>query len=472
MIQTLFNILEFGARGDAATPSGSAINAALQACEKEGGGRVVVPAGEYLCGPLELRSGVELHLEEGALIQFSSCFDDFPLCHAFYEGRQTVRCRSPLWGENLHDVAVTGAGIFDGAGQAWRPVKKFKMTPDQWDELCASGGVVDEAGEVWWPTVNAMNGDAFVRNLRASGRDLQIEEFAPARDFLRPSLVQLAGCQGVTLDGPTFRNSPAWNVHLLMCENVQVRNCTILNPWYAQNGDGLDIESCRDVEVRDCTFDVGDDAICLKSGKDAEGRRLNRPCQNITIANCSVLHGHGGVVVGSEMSGGVRDVRVENCDFRGTDIGLRFKTCRGRGGAVENIEIRDVTMSDIVGPAISFDMFYGGFGWGEGDAYNSDIEAVNEGTPIIRNVSIRNVSCQRAGVAIEMRGLPEMPIENLRLSDIRIESERGVQLRNVKDVTISHVQVAVAAQPALEVRNVDNLSLVEFCGETRNEENP
>ncbi len=464
-----FNVRDFGARGDGQTLDTSALNAALVKCEMAGGGRVVVPQGTYLSGPIQLRSNVELHLEAGALIQFSGDFDQFPLCIAWYEGQQTVQCRSPLWGTGLENIAITGSGVFDGHGEAWRPVKQMKMTPAQWQTLRESGGVVNEEHGIWWPTPGAMHGETLVRALRLSQGEPRIEAFAPARDFLRPNMVQITGCRGVTLDGPTFRNSPAWNIHLLLCEDVIARNLTVLNPWFAQNGDGIDLESCRGVEISDCTLDVGDDAICLKSGKDAEGRERNRPCENIVVRDCRVLHGHGGLVVGSEMSGGVRDVRVSNCDFRGTDVGIRFKTARGRGGIVENIEIRDIRMSEIGGAAISFDMFYGGTAWGEGEPVVALYEPKSEATPQFRDVFISGIECEGAKIAIEMRGLPEMPVEGITIEKMRSKSEWGVKLQSAKNIVLRDVRVEVEHLPALQAHNVENLRLEEFGGENLDE---
>jgi polygalacturonase len=253
-------------------------------------------------------------------------------------------------------------------------------------------------------------------------------------------------------------------VHLLTCENVAIRNVTILNPWFAQNGDGLDIESCRNVEISDCFLDVGDDAICLKSGKDAEGRKRAQACEDIAVRGCTVLHGHGGLVVGSEMSGGVRNVHVSNCEFRGTDVGLRFKTARGRGGIVENIDIHGIIMSGITGAAISFDMYYGGTSWSEDGKATMQAETVTEATPQFRSVSIRNVSCDGARRAIELRGLPEMPIESITLENVRIRAKRGVLLQEVKDVVLSDVEIAVDVMPAMDCSDVSNLSLQHFRG--------
>lgn len=466
--QQIFNVRKFGAAGDGCTMDSEAINTALEQCHRTGGGRVVVPAGTYLCGPIQLRSHVELHLETGACILFSKQFDDFPLCLAYYEGQRTVRCRSPLWGERLENVAITGAGTFDGRGEAWRPVKKFKLSETDWETLTQSGGVIDESRGIWWPTSGAMQGESRLNQLRQRSQEPELQDYIPVRDFLRPNLVQLVNCRNVRLDGPTFQNSPAWNVHLLLCEDVEVRNCTIINPWYATNGDGLDLESCRNVLVDNCTLDVGDDAICLKSGKDAEGRRRGRPCENIVVTNCRVLHGHGGVVVGSEMSGGVRNVRVEDCEFHGTDVGLRFKSCRGRGGVVENIEIRGVKMSAIPEAAISFDLYYSGTAWGEADAPLAKWEPVTEATPQFRDILIENVSCDGARVAVEVRGLPEMPVKNVTITGMVARSQWGIQLQDARAITLHEVNVEVDHLPALSANNVENLRMIGFNGSLHN----
>src|SRR5439155_14935527 len=271
------------------------------------------------------------------------------------------------------------------------------------------------------PTIGAKEGNAIAQKLRGSGLPLRAQDYAPARDALRPNLLKLTRCKGLRLDGPTFRNSPAWNLHLLLCENVNIRNVTVQNAWNAQNGDALDMDSCRNVTVADSLFDAGDDAICIKSGKDEAGRKRGIPCENIAISNCTVLHGHGGVTIGSEMSGGVRNVSVRNCLFRGTDIGLRFKTTRGRGGVVENIDIANIVMYDIRCEAISLNMYY----WIKGEPVP---EPVSERTPAFRDFSIRNIVCHGANRALEIRGLPEMPVERVTLENCRIAARRGAMI--------------------------------------------
>ena len=328
-----FNVTDFGAIGDGASLNTAAFAKAIEACSKAGGGRVVVPQGIWLTGPIQLKNNIGLHVERGAVIQFSRRFDDYPLVRTTWEGSPAVRRMSPIYGVQLENIAITGEGVLDGSGEAWRMVKKSKLTEFEWRKLVASGGVLDKSGETWWPSTEAMNGAALVRSLDKRGAP--IEEYAAAKEFLRPVLVSLTECKRVLLDGPTFQNSAAWNIHPLMCEDLVIRNITVLNPWYSQNGDGLDLESCRRAVVYNCHFDVGDDAICLKSGRDEFGRKRGRPCEEIVISDCVVYHGHGGFTVGSEMSGGVRNVVVRRCTFLGTDLGIRFKTTRGRGGVVE-----------------------------------------------------------------------------------------------------------------------------------------
>lgn len=451
-----WNVVDYGAAGDGETKCTAAFAKAIEAASGAGGGRVVVPRGTFLTGPIILRSHIELYLEEGATIRFSRDSADYPLVATDWEGLPDVRCMSPIWGEDLVNISITGNGTIDGQGDAWRAVKKKKMTTQQWEQLLASGGVLNEAGDMWYPTRNARDGLKIAEELRRSGRELAAEDFAPAREALRPNMVKLTRCKHVLLDGPTFTNSAAWNVHLLLCRNATVRNVTILNPWWSQNGDALDIDACRDVTVEHSVFDAGDDAICIKSGKDEPGRKRGIPCENIAIRNCTVLHGHGGVTIGSEMSGGVRNVSVTNCLFRGTDIGLRFKTTRGRGGVVENVEISNVAMHDIRHEAISLNMYY--------FVKDPQAEPVTERTPVFRAFHFRNITCDGAARAIELRGLPEMPLENITLENVRIKAQRGALLSDVKDVTLRNFHLQVDEVPAVQAHNVANLKMENVTG--------
>jgi len=453
---TTWNITQHGAVGDGKTDCTKAFSAAIEAASKAGGGRVDVPPGAYLTGPIIFRSDIELNVQRGATVMFSRNYDDYPMVVTDYEGEPTVRCISPLWAENLQNISITGEGIFDGQGEAWRPVKKFKMSEQQWSQLIASGGFVEEGRKMWWPTAAAYEGDRTIEKLNKIS-PMRVETFKHVRDFLRPNLLKFTNCRGVRLEGPTFRNSAAWNVHLLLCEDVVMRNVTILNPWFSTNGDGLDLDACRNATISHSLFDCGDDAICIKSGKDEPGRIRGRACENITVENCTVLHGHGGVTVGSEMSGGVRNLHVRNCIFKGTDIGLRFKSTRGRGGTVENIDISNIVMSDIRHEAISLNLYY----WVKGEPKP---EPVSERTPIFRDFHMRNITCERAKAAIEIRGLPEMPIDNITIENVRMTAETGATIIDATNVTLSSVHLKCEKSPALRCNNVENLRLDRFEG--------
>jgi polygalacturonase len=352
-----FFITRYGAKADGVTLNTKSINTAIDECSRKGGGIVVVPAGFWLTGPVVLKTGVNLHLKKGALLQFSSDFNQYPLVKGNWEGLPQMRNQSPVSANNATNIAITGFGIIDGNGDAWRMVKKDKLTESQWKKLVASGGLTSEDGKTWYPTAKTEKGSK-LKNPGEITPDKTPEFYESIKDFLRPNLLVLTSCKNVLLEGVTFQNSPAWCLHPLMCENLTIRNVYVKNPWYAQNGDGIDLESCKNVVLENSTFDVGDDGICIKSGRDEAGRKRGMPTENVIVRNCTVYHAHGGFVIGSEMSGGARNLYVDNCTFIGTDIGLRFKTTRGRGGIVENIFISNIAMKDIVGEAILFDMYY------------------------------------------------------------------------------------------------------------------
>lgn len=459
-----FNIKDYGAIGDGKAMNTEAIAKTISACATAGGGKVMIPAGIWLTGPIQLKSNLNLHAEKGALVIFSPNRQDYPLIDTWYEGRPEYRCMSPIFGENLENIAITGEGVFDGSGEVWRPVKKFKMTERLWKELLASSGVLDQKGTTWWPSEAARDGEEFLASLRKSGKQPQREDYEKVRDFLRPVLLQLSRCKKILLDGPTFQNSPAWNLHPLMSENLTIRNITVRNPWYSQNGDGLDLESCRNVAVYNCKFDVGDDAICLKSGRDEAGRRRGMPTENVQIYDCVVYHGHGGFVVGSEMSGGVKNIEIRDCTFIGTDTGLRFKSTRGRGGVVENIYIRRIFMKDIPAAAITFNMFYSGqapiVDPGQATAFDAELATpVSEKTPQFKNIFISDVIARGAALAVELQGLPEMPLHSIELKNVSISSEKGLIAVNADQVKLVNVEILSQKGPVLAFHNSTNITI-------------
>ncbi|MHC0446983.1 glycoside hydrolase family 28 protein [Flavobacterium sp. 3-218] len=462
------NLKDFGAMNGGYVLNTKAFADAIEALSKKGGGKLIIPPGIWLTGPIILKSNIELHAQTGALIKFSTDKTLYPIIETSFEGLNTWRCISPIYGKNLENVAFTGNGVWDGSGEAWRQVKKSKLTEDQWKKFVASGGVLNEKKDSWYPSEQYMKGAKGAdQNVR---HDLKTkEDFEAIHDFLRPVLVSIQNSKRVLFDGPVFQNSPAWNLHPLLIEDLIVRNVTVRNPWFSQNGDGLDVESCKNVIIENSSFDVGDDAICIKSGKDKDGRDRGVACENIIVKNNIVYHGHGGVTVGSEMSGGVKNLHVSNCTFMGTDVGLRFKSTRGRGGVVENIFISDVFMTDIPSQAISFDLYYGGKSIAEtlaegGNTVTTKLVPVNEETPQFKNISIKNITIKGAQQAVFLQGLPEMNLENIEISNLIAKSQKGFSIIDANGIKISNAQLDIEGKNAFEIYNVQNLSLkkVEF----------
>ena len=274
-------------------------------------------------------------------------------------------------------------------------------------------------------------------------------------------MLRLIGCKKVLIEGVTFQNPPNWTLNPALCEDVSILGVKVHNSYSAQNSDALDLESCRRAIIRDCTFDAGDDGICIKSGKDAAGRRIGIPTEDVLIEGCTVYHAHGGFTIGSEMSGGVRNVRVDNCTFIGTDVGLRFKSTRGRGGIVEKIYISNVRMADVTGDAINFNMYYGGKSPLDenGGTDETNLPPVDEGTPQFRDIHIEDVICRGAQRAIVLEGLPEMPIRDIFLKNVSITAQTGVFLTDADDISFDQVQIENKSGSALNQLRVENSSL-------------
>jgi polygalacturonase/lysophospholipase L1-like esterase len=479
-------ITDFGAVGDGVTLNTDAFRKAIESVSAKGGGTVVIPRGIWLTGPVILQNNLRLHAGEGALILFSPDKSLYPLIETSFEGYNTVRCISPLYGKGLENIAFTGSGVWDGSGQAWRHVKREKVPPPMWKELVESGGVVSSDGKTWYPS------EAYGKAIEQSEMNVPepldggIEAYEWMRDFLRPVMVSLVECKKILFDGPVFQNSPAWCIHPLMCEDLTVRNIAVRNPWYSQNGDGIDIESCRNTLLYNCNFDVGDDAICIKSGKNEDGRERGIPTENLVIRNCIVYHGHGGVTIGSEMSGGVRNVSVAGCTFMGTDVGIRFKSNRGRGGVVENIWFNDILMTDIPSQAISFNLYYGGLSVSEMlaegknvETTDGDIPPVTDETPQFKNISMKNITCRGAEQAVYLQGLPELNLENVTMENIDMTAENGLACIDTRGLTISNMRLETKNRPVLFFLNSSDVSIsglevadmAEGFVETRGERN-
>jgi len=432
-------LTDYGAFPDGQTLCSDAFEAAISALAEKGGGTLIVPEGLWLSGPITLRSHIGLHLEKGAVLIFSTDQDLYPIIDTNFEGLDVRRCLSPINATGVHDIAITGEGIIEGNGDAWREVKRRKVGNDLWKRIVARGGVLSDDGKVWYPDEGYKKARATAGSLNKPDDSLDENEI---KTFLRPVLVSLRSCDRILLEGVTFQNSPCWNLHPLWCRNLTVRGITVRNPHYSTNGDGIDIESCENVILTGSTFDVGDDAICIKSGKDADGRRHARVCRNLLIEDCTVYHGHGGFVVGSEMSGGVERILVRHCRFLGTDVGLRFKSTRGRGGLVRDIWCEDILMKDIVSYGVIFNLYYAGVAATEmqGGAA-ADILPVDETTPEFRDIHISRVTCSGADQAIFINGLPELPLRGLDFHDCRFTAGKGVEVHQAEGVVFDRVIV-------------------------------
>ena len=462
-----FNIKDFGAKADGIYLNSKSINNAIDACSKAGGGTVIIPQGLWLTGPIVLQSNVNLHLEKNALVQFTNDFDQFPLVASSFEGVAAYRCQSPVSATHASNIAITGQGIFDGAGGSWRPQKKDKLTASEWKIKVASGGVLNEDKTMWYSSAKALKGETD-KNIGKVIEGKPLADYEAIKDFLRPNFLRIYDCKNIILEGVTFQNSPAWNLHFLESEHITVKGVKVKNPWYGQNTDAIDLESCKNAFLEDDVFDTGDDGICIKSGRDEEGRKRGKPTENVIVNNCIVYHAHGGFVVGSEMSGGARNLFVSNCTFMGTDVGLRFKTKRGRGGVVENIYMANIDMKDIAGEAILFDMYYDAKDpvplAGEKVA-EPKIETVpvTEATPQFQNFFISNVVCHGAEKGIFIRGLPEMQVKNVNIENCVLQSRTGMVCEEGKNIRLKNVKLLPSGtNPVMTVHNSSDILLNEI----------
>lgn len=411
----------FDIRGYGATPGGDvkntqAIAEAVETCTQSGGGRVLIPEGEWLTGPIHLRNNVNLRVADGARVRFSGDRADYlPVVHTRIEGVEVYNYSPLIYAPNCQNVAITGGGTLDGNGAHWW--EYFRTHHDDYSRI------------------------------EDAKRPLSTRRYGKGEHGLRPSFVQPWQARNVLVEGVTITNSPMWTVHPVYCENVVVRDVHI-ETLDAPNGDGVNPDSCRNVLVEYCHFETGDDAVPIKSGLNEDGRRVGLPSENVVVRHIDardVRTGSGGVVIGSETSGDVRNVYVHDCRFEGTDRGLRLKSERGRGGVVENLYVRDVEMRDVSNQAININSFYSG-GEATGPA------------PLFRNIDIRNVQIDGASVGVDLVGLPEEWIRNVHLGNVRIRADEGVQCTRVDGLTITEGTVVTDGR-AVELSDCSDATL-------------
>ena len=429
------NLKDFGAVGDGATLCTDAFAKAIEALSNQGGGHLIVPNGVWFTGPIILKSNIDLHLEMGAVIKFSADESLYAVIKTSFEGLDTRRCQSPLSANGAENIAITGQGVIDGNGQFWRPVKKAKMTDAQWKEVLGRPGGMESRPGYWVPNQAYANAEKNAdMNVPKAQTD---EEWNAIKRFLRPVMVSLVNCKNVLLKDVIFQNSPAWNIHPMLCESIIIDGVLARNPAYAQNGDALDLESCKNALVVNSKFDAGDDGICMKGGAGAAGEKSG-PCENILIQDNTVYHAHGGFVVGSEFSGGMKNIVVRRCLFSGTDTGLRFKSAIGRGGKTENIHISDITMSDIRGEAIIFETTY----WDNHvGAKKDDSKKKLEYVPDFGDIHISNIVCRGCKTAIAAHGEEGM-IHDITVQDaIFFYTKNGTDIDAACGVTMKNVRL-------------------------------
>ncbi|MEN6426473.1 MAG: glycoside hydrolase family 28 protein [Phycisphaerales bacterium] len=427
-----YDIRDYGALPNDDAKDTDAIRKAIQAAVNAGGGTVYFSAGRYVSGSIHLRSNVTLHLDAGAVLAFSQDFDDYlPMVQSRWEGTECFNFSPPIYAYRAENIAIVGRGLIDGQGKAWWDFHRKLRAEFQQDKKIAEPSK-------WSKLFAEKNAASFFK-----------ERWEPMGNFLRPPMIQPFECRNVRIEGISLRDPPFWTINPVYCENVTVTGISIKNPEDSPNTDGINPDSCRNVRISDCHISVGDDCITIKSGRDEDGRRVGRPCENITVTNCTMLDGHGGVVIGSEMSGGVRRVAISNCVFDGTERGIRIKTTRGRGGTIEDLRVSNVVMTRIARAPFDLNMFYA----------RMPEEPVSERTPALRNLHFSEITVTDSPAAGFILGLAEMPVDNVTFSNIAIESEKGFSCSNAKNIAFRNVQINTKKGPALLCENLQGLEI-------------
>ncbi len=407
-----FKITDFGAKADGQFDNTEAIKQAIAACNKAGGGRVVIPAGVWLTGAVHLKSNVNLHVSEGATLKFLTDPAKYlPLVYTRWEGVELMNYSPLIYAWEQQNIAVTGKGTLDGSANF----------------------------ETWWAWNKKMPGQP---TKQVPARNLLIEqadENVPVAErkfgegsFLRPNFIQPYRSRNILIEGITIINSPMWEVNPVLCTNVTVRGLTVNT--HGPNNDGCDPEASKDVLIEDCIFDVGDDCIAIKSGRDTDGRRVGVASENIIVRNCTMKDGHGGVVMGSEISGGVRNVFVESCkmDSPNLDRALRFKSNARRGGVIENIFMRNVEVGRVSEAILTVDFLY-------------ETGAKGDFKPVVRNVQIEKVTSKSSPRVMWIAGFPGSIIDDIRFLDCTFNGvETSEQIAEVGAISFKNVKIIPA----------------------------
>lgn len=428
----VFNILNYGARNDGSALATDAFRAAIAAAQKAGGGTVFVPAGDYISGPIEMVSNLTLYVDAGATIKFPAM--KLPFTPGRQQGIETLTPVPLIGGHDLENVAVEGRGTLTSSNADWMKLHP-RIMPTETNPGSANG-------PDWEHLLQALEDHQHVS--QADYRAVAAE--------LRPSFIRFMNCKNVLVQGLHIVGSPMWTVHLLYSENAVVDDM-VIETYPGVHTDGIVVDSSRFVRLSNDYIDTGDDGIVIKSGKDADGLRVDRPSEDIAITNCTVHHAHGAVTIGSETSGSVRNLVAGNITADGTENGIRIKSRRGRGGVVEDIRFDNWTMRNV-GTAIEITNYY----LMEGEN-RSGPEPVSVRTPVFRNIAISNVSIDGARKLIDIAGLPEMPIESLHIQNVEGSGKAGLMANYTEDLQLHNVQLDPAAGTSFTIRHATNLEL-------------
>jgi polygalacturonase len=423
-----FSIADYGAKSGGKTKNTKAFAKAIKACNKAGGGKVFVPAGKWLTGPIHLKSNVHLYLSEGSEIFFSDRFEDYlPVVFTRWEGVECYNYSPFIYAKDCENIAITGPGVLNGNGKRW------------------------------WTTFpkHAHDSGTGQRLLKAEAEGTPVKErvFGTVADGLRPAFIQPVHCRNVWLEGFELKNGAFWSVQMIYCENAIVRKLTLRTQGYP-NGDGVNADSSHNVLIEYCHFETEDDAVAIKSGKNEDGRRVGKPSENIVVRHCySKGPCWGSISIGSEMSGGVRNVYVKDVEFEGTLLGFYIKTKPGRGGVVENVWIEDVVARNLRHPVFFLDTAYGA------DTFTPSVLAM----PRLRNIFARNIRSTHPAVSnrrpIEINGLDEVPVRNVRLEDFTCQSKFGPTINLARQIQLDNVHVTVQEGPAFTMKNCQDVTL-------------
>ncbi len=424
---------EFGGKGDGITLNTEAFAKAISHLTTLGGGHLDIPAGIWMTGPVALKSNIDIHIDKEAIILFSPDKSLYPILPPD-AGTGSTLCTAPFNASGQSNFSITGEGIIDGYGEAWRPVKRFKVSDAEWRSMEYLGltEVTEGKSTLWYPTLGNQNGSVTTK---------------------RPRLLRFIECSNFAIQGVIVQNSPSFHVNMILCHDFILDGITVRCPWNAQNGYGIDLSSCLNVLLTGCSVDAGDDAICLKSGIGDDGRRRG-PCSNIVIDSCTVFHGHGGFVIGSDTSGGMENIAVTHCRFIDTDTGIRIKSGRDRGGLVHDIWISDIVMCDIADEAILFDSYYQEK---VGDGENVQPQPVTADTPIFTGIHISGVICTDARRAVVMKGLPEMRPEGITISNSTITSRLGSVINHANGITFDNVTLNITDGQPVTIHGSNNI---------------